>query len=148
MEEQDKNLEAGLASSREAAHAHGTAPRSLSLAGSTTSEADYDKATVPSRGRPRKGASTRGCSSHQTQGEKSRAPDTEAASDDSDTDDEHDHGEPDVDYRDAEDFVPGRGLDRQLSRVRSPANVSPERIMPAAELTRPRSLGTRFGGPP
>lgn len=39
--------------------------------------------------------------------------------------DESDHGEPDLEHEEAEEAVPGRELDRQLSRVCSTHRVSP-----------------------
>lgn len=39
--------------------------------------------------------------------------------------DETDHGEPDIEHEEAEEAVPGRDLDRQLSRVCSTHRASP-----------------------
>ncbi|CAN8098545.1 unnamed protein product [Discula destructiva] len=109
MDEQDRDLEAGQPSLKKQSEAQDNAPPRHSSSGSTI-DVD-DKVTVP--GRP----------IHRYRNEKeiekdideSTAP--EGASDDYDAD-EVDHGEPDIDYMDAGSAVPGRDLDRQLSKVR------------------------------
>lgn len=101
MEEKDRDVEAMPGQSR--------IPREQSPTGSTSTEVDYDKITIPAR-------NTR--SPHPTKGTMRSGTFSEKYGD------EVDHGEPDFEYEDAEDAVPGRELDRQLSRVGSPSSVS------------------------
>lgn len=108
MEEKGKALEAGTTTPGQ----NGMAPRDHSPTGSTSSEVDYDKINIP--GHHIK------CSTGHKEESKEKG---EILSDKYDPD-EIDHGEPDFEYEDAEDAVPGRDLDRQLSKVGAPLSVS------------------------
>lgn len=108
MDEKGKALEAGITTPGQ----DGMASRSQSPTGSTSSEVDYDKITVP------------GHHISRTSPQKEESKDKEEAFIDKYDPDEIDHGEPDLEYEDAEDAVPGRNLDRQLSKVGAPLSVS------------------------
>lgn len=108
MDEKGKALEAGTNTPEQ----DEMAPRGRSSTGSTSSEVDYDKITVPGHHNKR--------ILHQKDELKAKE---EASINKYDTD-EIDHGEPDLEYEDAEDAVPGRDLDRQLSKVGAPLSVS------------------------
>lgn len=102
MDEKEKDLDAGNS---------GMPPRGQSPTGSTSTEVDYDKLPIPAR---RKADNSR----HKEEAKRPEVIGHEYGPD------EIDHGEPDLDYEDAEDAVPGRELDRQLSRVGAPSSVS------------------------
>lgn len=107
-EEKGKALEAGVTTPGQ----DGMVPRDHSPTGSTSSEVDYDKINIP-------GHQIRRNAGHEEESKEKE----EVLSDKSDPD-EIDHGEPDFEYEDAEDAVPGRDLDRQLSKVGAPRSVS------------------------
>lgn len=114
MEEKDKHPEAGmLTTTEQAVGSKGVVSRDQSPTGSTSTEVDYDKITIPVR--------QQHCKPQDL--EKARA-------DGYDTDDT-DHGEPDLEHEEAEEAVPGRELDRQLSRVCLPrASTNPRSVRP------------------
>lgn len=114
MAEKDKHLEAGtLATPEQAAGSKVVVSRDQSPTGSTTTEVDYDKITIPVRQQHR------------------RQQDLEKARIDEDDTDDTDHGEPDLEHEEAEEAVPGRDLDRQLSRVCLPrASTIPHSASP------------------
>lgn len=106
MDGKDKDLEGALTGSDQPAEPPRAVSRGRSPTGSTSTEVDYSGRT----------------------GQEPTPRDPEKASKEShsygyDTD-EIDHGEPDLDYEEAEEAVPGRELDRQLSRVGLPGSVS------------------------
>lgn len=107
MEEKEKDLDAGTSTQGQGR----TPPREQSPTGSTSSEVDYDKLTVPGRQIVRQSPQEEDRKEVKTFSDKYGP-------------DEIDHGEPDLEYEDAEDAVPGRELDRQLSRVGLSSSVS------------------------
>lgn len=112
MDEKERDLEAGVASptSERAPPDQRTPSGARSCAGSTSTEVDYDKITAPGR------------QNLTTEDKSGTSEPPETIHDDSDSEGEDmDHGEPDVDHKDAESAVLGRDLDRQLSRVGSPS---------------------------
>lgn len=113
MDDKDRDLEAGVASSRETRQERGTVPRALSPSGSTSTDDDDDKITA-------RGYNIRQSIGDQATEQYKEAETLERVSTDDDSDVEGNHGEPDADYRDAESTALGRDLDRQLSRVSLP----------------------------
>lgn len=110
MDEKDKDLEAGgSATPTQAVEEEGAAFRDRSATRSASREGDYDKITIPNSQSQRKSQDVEETLRHGC-----------------DTDDTaSDHGEPDVEHEEAEEAVPGRDLDRQLSRVCKSGSVSP-----------------------
>lgn len=106
MEEKEKDLDAGVATPGQS-EMH---PREQSPTGSASTEVDYDKITVP-------------CRHIRKSHDEFKIKKSETFSDKY-SPEGPDHGEPDLEYEDAEDAVPGRVLDRQLSRVGCPSSVS------------------------
>lgn len=118
MDEKDKDLQAHALSLTEASEHRAVTPV-VSPSGSTNTEVADDTITVPGR----RMAQYRGDKGTRVTRELHRV------SDDYESD-ENDHGEPDVDYEDAESAVPSRALDRRLSKVPSPVQT-----LYAVELT-------------
>lgn len=103
MEKKDRDLEAGVATSGQ-----GGISRAQSPTGSISTDVDLDKVTS-SDSHIRSSHDEKGFDELQTSSDKYGP-------------DEINHGEPDLEYEDAEDAVPGRELDRRLSRVGSPSS--------------------------
>lgn len=127
MDEKANDSEAGgAAAPAQAAEKEAVASRDQSPARSTSTEVDHDNLTIPSKQ------------------SRNKSQDVEKAPTDGSVTDEtaSDHGEPDLEHDEAEETIPGRDLDRQLSRVRKPVSVS---AVCAVQIIKLTALGGALG---